>query len=92
MAQQRPASPLRVLREARNRIILVKLKDGSEYVGKLEMTDGTMNLILSDCVEIDPETTTPKVKYGKVLIRGSMVVFVSVDYELYGKLPEVGGA
>ncbi len=89
MSQQRPVSPLRVLREARNRIIFVKLKDGSEYIGKLELTDGTMNLILSDCVEIDPETMEPKVKYGRVLIRGSMVVFVSVDYELHGRLPEV---
>ncbi len=89
MSTQRPASPLRVLREARSKVIFVKLKDGSEYIGKLELTDGTMNLILSDCVEIDPETGKPKVKYGQVLIRGSMVVFVSVDYELYGGLPEV---
>ncbi|HIC99369.1 MAG TPA: Sm ribonucleo [Pyrodictiaceae archaeon] len=74
-------SPLRVLREAVNHTVLVKLKDGSEYVGKLEMTDGTMNLVLSDCMELN-EDGSPKVKYGRVLIRGSHILFVSVDYEM----------
>jgi len=74
-------SPLRVLREAVNRTVLVKLKDGSEYVGKLEMTDSTMNLVLSDCMEVG-ENGEPKVKYGRVLIRGSQILFVSVDYEI----------
>jgi len=77
----RKVSPLRVLREAVNHTVLVKLKDGSEYVGRLEMTDGTMNLVLSDCMELN-EDGSPKVKYGRVLIRGSHILFVSVDYEM----------
>lgn len=85
----RMVSPLRVLKEAVGRVILVKLKDGSEYIGKLDATDSTMNLVLDECVELKPGTMEPKVKYGRVLIRGSHVVYVSVDYEIAagGSLP-----
>ena len=82
----RPPNPLRVLREAIGRIVLVKLKDGSEYIGRLEMTDSTMNLVLTDCAEVHEGTNEPKVKYGSVLIRGSHVLFVSVDYDMHATL------
>ena len=85
MAQRqrlRMVSPIKVLKEATGRIVFVKLKDGSEYVGKLEATDSTMNLVLDSCVELEPGTMNPKVKYGRALIRGSHVVYVSVDYEI----------
>ena len=85
MAQKqrvKPVSPIRVLKEATGRVIFVKLKDGSEYIGKLEATDSTMNLVLDGCIELKPGTMEPKVKYGKALIRGSHVVYVSVDYEM----------
>ena len=79
---QKPASPLRILRDAINHTILVKLKDGSEYIGKLEMTDNTMNLVLEDCEEVSEGKL--KVKYGKVLIRGSQILFISIDYDIHG--------
>ncbi|MET1100915.1 MAG: U6 snRNA-associated Sm-like protein LSm6 [Pyrodictiaceae archaeon] len=81
--QNRPLNPLRVLREAVGRVILVKVKDGNEFIGKLEATDSTMNLVLSDCTEVKEGTTEPIVKYGRVMIRGSHVLFVSVDYEVH---------
>lgn len=81
-SRSRPPNPLRVLREAIGRVILVKVKDGNEFVGKLEATDSTMNLVLDDCMEIASETGEPKVKYGKVMIRGSHILFVSVDYDI----------
>lgn len=74
-------SPLKHIRDARGSVILVKLKDGSEYIGKLEHSDATMNLILSDCIEVKEGTTDPKTKYGVVLIRGSTILYISVDYE-----------
>ncbi len=83
--QVRPPNPLKVLREAVGRIILVKLKDGTEYIGRLEMTDSTMNLVLSDCVEVKEGTTEPVVKYGQVLIRGSQILFISVDYDVHAR-------
>ncbi len=73
-------SPLKRLRSAANRVILVKLKDGSEYIGKLALSDSTMNLILDDCVEVKEGSTEPIAKYGRVLIRGSNILFVSLDY------------
>ena len=72
-------NPQKVLRSAIGKLVLVKLKDGSEYIGILEQTDTTMNLILRDCVELDGESA--KVKYGRVLIRGSNILYVSVDYD-----------
>ena len=64
-----------------NKIVFVKLKDGSEYIGTLEQSDATMNLILRDCTEISEGSNEMKAKYGRVLIRGSNVLYVSVDYE-----------
>ncbi len=73
-------SPLKYLRGAVNNVVLVRLKDGSEYVGKLTFTDSTMNLVLDDCEELLPGEEKPVAKYGRVLIRGSHVLFISLDY------------
>ena len=81
-SKNKPPSPLRVLSEAVGRVVLVKVKDGNEFVGKLEATDSTMNLVLSECMEISEGSEEPKVNYGRVMIRGSHVLFVSVDYEI----------
>lgn len=72
---------MKSLRMATNKIVLVKLKDGSEYIGRLEQSDGTMNLVLRDCTELKEGTVDPIAKYGRVLIRGSNILFISVDYE-----------
>ena len=75
-------SPLREIRSAVGRTILVKLKDGMECVGRLVAADRTMNLVLEDCTEVYPGTGEPKTRYGLALVRGSNVVYVSTDYEL----------
>ncbi|BCS92208.1 U6 snRNA-associated Sm-like protein LSm6 [Metallosphaera javensis (ex Sakai et al. 2022)] len=79
--QAKVENPLKSLRMATNKIVLVKLKDGSEYIGKMEQSDGTMNLVLRDCKEMREGSDEPIANYGRVLIRGSNVLFVSVDYE-----------
>ncbi|AEB95944.1 MAG: U6 snRNA-associated Sm-like protein LSm6 [Metallosphaera sp.] len=79
--QAKVENPLKSLRMATNKTVLVKLKDGSEYIGKMEQSDGTMNLVLRDCTEMKEGTADPIAKYGRVLIRGSNVLFVSIDYE-----------
>ncbi|ABP94407.1 MULTISPECIES: U6 snRNA-associated Sm-like protein LSm6 [Metallosphaera] len=79
--QAKVENPLKSLRMATNKIVLVKLKDGSEYIGKMEQSDGTMNLVLRDCTEMREGTADPIAKYGRVLIRGSNILFISVDYE-----------
>ena len=74
-------NPLKSLKTATNKVILVKLKNGSEYIGRLEQSDGTMNVVLRDCIETKEGTSEPVAKYGRVLIRGSNILFISVDYE-----------
>lgn len=79
--QAKLENPLKSLRLAVNKVVLVKLKDGSEYVGKLEQADGTMNVVLSDCAELRNDGKEIVAKYGRVLIRGSNVLFVCTNYE-----------
>ncbi len=74
-------SPLKYLRSAINNTVLVRLKDGSEYIGRLEQCDNTMNLLLSDCVEVKEGSSEPIAKYGRVLVRGSNILFINTDYQ-----------
>ncbi|MCS7099283.1 MAG: LSM domain-containing protein [Sulfolobales archaeon] len=62
---------------------LVKVKNGSAYVGRLVMVDSTMNVVLSDCREIAWNNENPEVvaDYGTVLIRGSQIVYIAINYE-----------
>lgn len=75
--------PLKYLQEARGNNVLVKLKDGGEYVGELDFSDATMNVILKNCTEVKERTGEPKAKYGTILIRGSQILFISLDYKQY---------
>ncbi|MGC9210413.1 MAG: U6 snRNA-associated Sm-like protein LSm6 [Acidilobus sp.] len=78
---QRVANPLKYLRDALDTTIYVKLKDGSEYVGLLKVTDSTMNLVLENSVEVK-DGKQVVAKLGKILIRGSMVQYVSFNPEI----------
>ena len=46
--QQRSKNPLTILQNAQNSIILLRLKDGTEYKGLLKEIDAYMNMILED--------------------------------------------
>ncbi|MEM1696871.1 MAG: LSM domain-containing protein [Desulfurococcaceae archaeon] len=67
-----------MLKSAEGNIVLVKTKGGYEYVGLLELTDGVMNVVLADCVEYN--NGEPTLRLGKVIIRGSNIEFISIDY------------
>ncbi len=75
----RTTTPLKYLKSAVNQTVLVKLKDGHEYIGMLELVDHTMNVVLSDCEEYD-DSGKPVARYGKVLIRGSQILYISINY------------
>ncbi|MFP3172643.1 MAG: U6 snRNA-associated Sm-like protein LSm6 [Acidilobus sp.] len=79
--EKKVMNPLRYLREAVSTQIYVKLKDGTEYVGLLLVTDSTMNLVLDDSVEVK-DGRQVVAKLGKILIRGSVVQYVSFNPEL----------
>ncbi len=70
-----PNETFRLLNKALNSQILVKLKDGHEYIGNLVKYDQTMNLVLTDAIETI-DNGSPLAKYGKVLVRGSNILYI----------------
>ncbi len=79
MLPARTETPLRTLRSAISREVLVKVKDGNAYHGKLIMTDSTMNVVMIDCEELSADEK-PVARYGTVLIRGSQILYIVLDY------------
>lgn len=73
-------TPLRVLRGSTNKTVMVKIKEGSEFVGKLVMTDPTMNVVLEEAIEYNEGGKDVIAKYGKIFIRGSQILYISIDY------------
>lgn len=79
--QTRPSiTPLRILRSSTNKTVMVKIKEGSEFIGKLVMTDPTMNVVLEDATEYTDGGKDVIAKYGKIFIRGSQILYISIDY------------
>jgi small nuclear ribonucleoprotein len=76
-------NPLKTLRDSKGSMVLVKLKDGTEYTGVVESTDPTMNLILKECTEYREGQNQPRAKYGQVMIRGSSILYVSFSPEVF---------
>ncbi|MCS7097876.1 MAG: hypothetical protein NZ922_02730 [Candidatus Methanomethyliaceae archaeon] len=70
-----PSETFRLLNKAINSQILVKLKDGHEYIGNLVKFDQTMNLVLTDAMET-VDDGSPLAKYGKILVRGSNILYI----------------
>lgn len=75
--QQRSKNPLSILQNAQNSIILLRLKDGTEYKGLLKEIDAYMNMILEDATEI--MDGSPVAKYNEIFIRGNNLLFIKPD-------------
>ncbi len=75
--QQRSKNPLMILQNAQNSIILLRLKDGTEYRGLLKEIDAYMNMILEDATEL--LEGTPVAKYNEIFIRGNNLLFIKPD-------------
>ncbi|MDI9619796.1 MAG: small nuclear ribonucleoprotein (Sm) [Candidatus Nezhaarchaeota archaeon] len=71
------SDPLKMLMKAIREEVVVKLKDGKSCRGILEKCDQCMNLLLNDAEEVN-ENEGPVTKYGKVLIRGSNILYVKL--------------
>jgi len=67
--------PLDVLEKSVNQKLLLLLKDSRSIEGKLLGFDEFMNLVLDDVEEIKGET---KRRLGKIILRGSNVVSISL--------------
>ena len=69
-----PSRPLDALNKARDKRVIVELKNNSTYVGKLKSFDIHVNVVLEDAEEhVDNEM---KRKLGVVFIRGDTITVI----------------
>jgi len=67
--------PLEALNKARNKRVLVELKNGKQYIGKLNAFDIHINVVLEDAEEkVNGESTR---KLGVVFLRGDTIIMIS---------------
>ena len=72
-----PSRPLDALNKARDKRVIVELKNNMQYIGKLKSFDIHINLVLEDAEEhIDHEV---KRKLGVVFIRGDTITIISPE-------------
>ena len=69
--------PLDTLNKARNKQVIVELKNGKQFVGKLTAFDIHINVVLESAEErVDGEM---KRKLGSVFIRGDTIIMISPE-------------
>ncbi len=69
--------PLDALNEARNKRVLLELKNGKQFIGKLKSFDIHINTVLEDAEEhVDGEL---KRKIGTIFIRGDTIILISIE-------------
>lgn len=71
-----PLRPLDTLNEARNKSVIVELKNGKQYIGKLKSFDIHVNTVLDECEEMLDGSV--KRKLGTTFIRGDTILFISI--------------
>ena len=67
--------PLDALNRARNKRVVVELKNNKQYVGKLQAFDIHINTVLEDAEEMQGGEV--KRKLGIVFIRGDTITIIS---------------
>ena len=67
--------PLDALNEARNKRVLLELKNGKQYIGKLKSFDIHINTVLDESEEKVENKTTRKL--GKIFLRGDTIILIS---------------
>ena len=71
--------PLTVLQKNTKKDVIVTLKSGVEYRGKMENVDSYMNLIMTDAEEVNQGKIVGK--FGRVIVRGNNVLFIKLENE-----------
>jgi small nuclear ribonucleoprotein len=67
--------PLDALNKARNKRVIVELKNGKQYTGKLNAFDIHINIVLEEAEEkVNGELTR---KLGVIFLRGDTIIMVS---------------
>ena len=69
--------PLDTLNAARDKRVIVELKNNKQYIGKLKAFDIHINVVLGDAEErVDNEI---KRKLGSIFIRGDTITIISPE-------------
>ena len=68
--------PLDALNQAKEKRVIVELKNKRQVTGNLTAFDIHLNLVLDEAEERDEEGKMTR-KLGRVFIRGDMVLFIS---------------
>ena len=72
-----PARPLDALNKARDKRIIVELKNNKQFIGKLKSFDIHINIVLDDVEErMNGEVTR---KLNTVFIRGDTITIISTE-------------
>jgi len=72
-----PSRPLDALNKARDKRVIVELKNNKTYIGKLKSFDIHINVVLEDAEEhIDGQV---KRKLGVIFIRGDTITVISPE-------------
>ncbi|MHA2363907.1 MAG: LSM domain-containing protein [Candidatus Hodarchaeales archaeon] len=67
--------PIKALQKARGKMVVVRLKSGIEYKGRLDQSDEHMNLLLMD---VEETTEDKSRRLGKAFVRGNNLLFVKI--------------
>ncbi len=67
--------PLDLLNASKDKRVMIELKNGRQFVGKLMAFDMHINCVLEDAEELAEGAT--KRKIGKVFLRGDTIIFIS---------------
>ncbi|MBI2564634.1 small nuclear ribonucleoprotein [Candidatus Woesearchaeota archaeon] len=68
--------PLDALNKARDKKVIVELKNGKQYIGLLKSFDIHINLVLDDAEEREKGEMTRKL--GTSFIRGDTIILISL--------------
>lgn len=69
------ARPLDMLNASKDKRVMIELKNGRKFMGKLVSFDIHINCVLDDAEEIENGET--KRKLGKLFLRGDTIVLIS---------------
>jgi small nuclear ribonucleoprotein len=79
MVMEPSKKPLNVLVKQTNAYVVVTLKNGVEYRGRMVKCDGRMNLLLENAEQ--RVNDKPVANYGDVLVRGNNILYITLEPE-----------